>query len=69
MESIVIPKQVFTKILSDVEMLIDDVEMALDVKVRQRILDIDTGREKGKSEKEYYAYLEKRGVKVGKVRS
>lgn len=64
-ETVTIPKRVFSKILEDVEVLIDDVEMALDVKVQQRIEDIESGKEKGKTEKEYYEYLAKRGIKVG----
>ena len=67
-ETVTIPKRVFSKILEDVEVLIDDVEMALDVKVQQRIEDIESGKEKGRTEKEYYGYLAKRGIKVG-VRS
>ena len=65
METVTIPKRVFSKILEDVEVLIDDVEMALDVKVQQRIEDIESGKEKGRTEKEYYEYLAKRGIKVG----
>ena len=64
-ETVTIPKRVFSKILEDVEVLIDDVEMALDVKVQQRIEDIESGKEKGRTEKEYYEYLAKRGIKVG----
>ena len=67
METVVIPKEVFTKILADVEILIDDVELALDAKVRQRISDIETGREKGKTEEDYNEYLSKRGIKRGKI--
>lgn len=65
METVNIPKKVFRKILDDVQILIDDVEMALDAKVQQRIEDIESGKEKGKTEKEYYEYLAKRGIKVG----
>lgn len=65
LETVTIPKRVFSKILEDVEILIDDVEMALDVKVQQRIANIESGREKGKTEKEYYDYIAKRGIKVG----
>ncbi len=65
METVTIPKRVFSKILEDVEVLIDDVEMALDVKVQQRIEDIESGKDKGRTEKEYYEYLAKRGIKVG----
>ena len=67
METVIIPKEVFTKILADVETLINDVELALDIKIRQRISDIESGKEKGKTEEEYYKYLEKRGIKLGKL--
>jgi len=33
MEKVVVPKEVFSKILDDVENLIDDVELALDAKL------------------------------------
>ncbi|MBI5392474.1 hypothetical protein HZA96_01270 [Candidatus Woesearchaeota archaeon] len=49
------------------EVLIDDVEIALDVKAQQRISDIESGKEKGKTEKEYYEYLTKRWIKVDTV--
>ena len=69
METVTIPKKVFKRILDDVQILIDDVEMVLDAnldaKVQQRIEDIESGKEKGKSENEYYEYLTKRRIKVG----
>ena len=65
METITVPKDVFTKILEDAETLIKDVENAFEAKVQQRIKDIESGKEKGKSEEEYYQYLAKRGIKVG----
>lgn len=64
MEAVSVPKGVFTKILSDVETLIDDVELALDNKVQKRIIDIETGCVEGKTEQELDNYLRKRGVKV-----
>jgi len=64
METVSIPKEVFTKILADVETLIDDVELALDAKVQKRIQDIETNSVKGKTEQELNDYLKKRGVKV-----
>lgn len=69
MKSVSVPKEVFIKILDDVENLIDDVELALDIKVQKRRLEIDKGIEKGKAEKEYYNYLSKRGIKLDRVRS
>ncbi len=64
METIVIPKKAFTKILTDVETLIDDVELALDAKVRKRIAEVKVDPSIGKSEKELDEYLKKRGVKI-----
>lgn len=68
METVVVPKQVFGRILSDVEALLDDVELALDVKIRKRIVDIESGKERGKTEEDYYRYLAKRGIPFGKIR-
>ncbi|MBI5073418.1 hypothetical protein HZA99_06390 [Candidatus Woesearchaeota archaeon] len=65
METVNIPKKVFRKILDDVQILIDDVEIALDAKVQERIETIESEKEKGKTEKDYYEYLAKRGIKVG----
>jgi hypothetical protein len=67
METVVIPKQVFAKILTDVETLISDVEIVLDSKVQQRQKDIQSGKERGKTEEEYYSYLAKRGIAIGRV--
>ncbi len=64
METVTIPKEAFNKILNDVEILIDDFELALDAKVQQRVLDIETGKIKGKTEKDLDDYLKKRGVKI-----
>ena len=58
------PKEVFTKILDDVVVLIDDVELALDIKIRQRISDIKSGKVKGKTELELNDYLKKRGLRI-----
>ena len=69
METVTVPKELFTRILADVEVLIDDVELALDAKVRQRKAGIDSGKEKGKTEDEYYHYLAKRGITFGNVHS
>lgn len=64
METLTIRKKAFTKILADVETLIDDVEIALDEKVAVRMKDIDEAKVEGKSEKELDDYLRKRGVKI-----
>ncbi len=64
METLTVKKEVFSKILTDVETLIDDVEIALDDQVRQRIHDVETGKVTGKTEDDLHAYLKKRGVNV-----
>ncbi len=64
METVTISKEVFAKILTDVETLIDDVELALDTKVRNRIQDIKSDKIKGKKEEELDNYLKNRGVKI-----
>ena len=64
MDTVAIPKDILNKILLDVEVLIDDVELALDKKIRQRVLDIEENKIKGKSEEELDAYLQKRGVNI-----
>ncbi len=67
METLNIPKEKFSKILEDFEVLIDDVESALSEEnsiVRKRINDIKKDPSIGKSEKELDLYLKKRGVKI-----
>lgn len=60
--TIKIEKTILTKILKDAEILIDDVESALNNKLKQRILDIKTDSSIGKTEKDLEIYLKKRGV-------
>lgn len=62
MDTVAVPKDVFVKILEDVEILIDDVESALDQNVRKRFQEIETGSVVGKTEKDLDTYLKKRGV-------
>lgn len=64
METVQVPKRVFGKILEDAETLINDVEIALDEKTKQRIQDIELGKVEGKSEEDLNAYLRKRGIKI-----
>ncbi len=64
METVTISKEVFAKILTDVETLIDDVELALDTKVRNRMQDIKSDKIKGKNEEDLDNYLKNRGVKI-----
>lgn len=65
METVAVPREMFVKILSDAEALLEDVEAALDVKVQQRLQDITSGRVEGKSEEDLDQYLLKRGVAIG----
>lgn len=64
METVTVQKEVFSKILADVEVLLDDVESALNSKVKQRLHDITTGKIEAKTEEDLHDYLRKRGVKV-----
>ena len=64
METVTIPKEIFSKILADVETLLEDMEIALNTKVKQRINDIETKKIEGKTEKDLDSYLKKRGIKV-----
>ncbi len=67
METVEVPRALFDKILSDVEVLIDDVESALDKTVRNRITDIDSKVVEGRTEAELDSYLKKRGVQVDRL--
>ena len=67
MDTVTIPKKAFTKILEDVETLIDDVELALDAKVQERLSDIKKNPSIGKTEKDLDNNLKKRGVKIGRM--
>lgn len=64
METVTLSKEAFTKILADVETLIDDVELALDTKVKNRLQDVKSGKIKGKTEDDLDNYLKNRGVKI-----
>ena len=64
METITLPKEFFNKILIDVETLLDDVELALDAKVKQRLQDLKSEKIQAKTEEELDNYLRKRGVKI-----
>ena len=41
METVTISKEIFSKILTDAEVLMKDIENALDIKVKQRMSDIE----------------------------
>jgi hypothetical protein len=67
MDTVNVRRADFIKILNTAELLVDEVEQALsqDEVAKRRMNDILSGKTKGKSHKEYYAYLKKRGIKVG----
>ena len=70
METMNIPKEQFSKILNDFEVLLDDFETALsrqDLIVRKRIKDVQMNPSIGKSERELDEYLKMRGVKVDRL--
>ena len=67
MATITVSKDEFKKLISDVEIVINDVESILsneDKLIKKRIKDIESGKVKGKSEKELDDYLKSRGVKI-----
>lgn len=66
MRNVMVEKSDFGKILQTAETLIDEVENALqDEIVKKRMDEINTGKVKGKTEKELDEYLKKRGLKIG----
>ncbi len=67
METVQVNKSDLGKILSTVEILIDEVENALsqDELAKKRFEEITSGKIKGKSEKDLDEYLKRRGVKLG----
>ena len=67
-ETITMPREEFKKLISDVEIVINDVESILsaeDKLTKKRIDDIESGKVKGKTEKELDEYLKNRGIKCG----
>ncbi len=66
MDIVHVNKLDFVRILDTAETLINEVEQALsqDEVAKRRITDITSGRIRGKTEKDYYAYLKKRGIKA-----
>lgn len=68
MEALTIPKVKFDKILTDIDILISDIEeVSQDEIVQQRIADVEADPSLGKSEQELDDYLKKRGVRVNGV--
>ena len=66
MDTVNVKKVDFVRILDTAETLIDEIESALsqDEIAKSRLSGIVSGKMKGKTEKDYYAYLKKRGVKA-----
>ncbi len=65
-ETITMPREEFKKLISDVEIVINDVESILsseDKLTKKRIDGIESGKVKGKTEKELDEYLKNRGIK------
>lgn len=65
-ETITLSKARFGKVLSDFEVLLEDVTELInrDDVVHQRIADVKSDPSIGKTEEELDAYLKKRGIKV-----
>ena len=66
MATITVPKETFSRILTELESVIGDLEELYDqdIVAKKRLEEIKQGKVKLKSEKDYYAYLKRRGVKV-----
>ena len=66
MTTITIPQEKLDKVLTDVEILIEDVSSLFnqDKRVKQRLAEIKSNPPIGKSEAELDLYLKKRGVKI-----
>jgi len=66
MTTITIPQEKLDKVLTDVEILIEDVSSLFnqDKIVKQRLAEIKSNPSIGKSEAELDLYLKKRGVKI-----
>ena len=66
MASLILSEEKLSKVLTDVEILIEDVASLLsqDNVVRKRLADLKLNPSIGKSEKELNDYLRRRGVKV-----
>jgi len=57
-------KEDFNNILNVVEISTDNFGLIFYAKVQQRVFDIESGKIKGKTEKDLDDYLKKRGVKI-----
>lgn len=66
MKELSIHKSQLTKVLQDVEVLVEDVASLVDddIKARKRMSDIEMNPSIGKSEEELDSYLKKRGVRI-----
>ncbi len=68
METLTISREKFGKILTDIDILLSDIEeLSPDEIVRQRIADINADPTLGKSEQELDEYLKERGVQIGRM--
>jgi hypothetical protein len=67
-ETITISETRFKKVLSDFEVLLEDVTALVhrDDIVKQRIADIEANSSIGRTEEELDEYLKRRGVKIAK---
>ncbi|HIJ11423.1 TPA: hypothetical protein HA278_05180 [Candidatus Woesearchaeota archaeon] len=66
MTQVTVSREKFSKVLADVEILVEDVASLFnqDEIVKERVADINSDPSIGKSETELDAYLQKRGVKI-----
>ncbi len=64
-ETIAVNKEIFGKVMADIENLLADFEILTNETVQKRLADIKKDPSIGKSEQELDEYLKKRGVRVG----
>lgn len=66
MTTITVSEEKFNRVLSDVEVLIEDVASLFDQDeiAKKRLVEVKLSPSMGKSEKELDTYLKKRGVKI-----
>ncbi|MBI4149172.1 hypothetical protein HY491_01870 [Candidatus Woesearchaeota archaeon] len=67
MANITVSEEKFSKVIADVENLVQDVTDMFDQDriAKERIADIEADPSIGKTEKELDSYLKKRGVQIG----
>ncbi len=64
-ETITVNKEIFGKVMADIENLLEDFEILTSETVQKRLKEIKENPSIGKSEQELDEYLKKRGVQVG----